>query len=326
MPAITIGLPVFNGENYLREALDSLLAQTWTDFELILCDNGSTDATERICRAYAALDSRLKYFRNRRNIGAAANFNLAVRLATAPYFKWMAHDDRLHPEFLAVCLQALEKNPAAVLACSAVGKIDAQGRPAGDYRFPMRLADVQPHRRFADIIQVRHPCTLVFGLIRRRILEQTPLIAPFTGSDRCLLAELSLYGPFVEVPGELFQRRDHPGNSCHVYEDPRQRNLWFDPRRRGGIYLPEWRIVLEYRRRVRRSPLPRGEKWRCYRQIERVARQRRQHLLLDLLLAGRDLLQGNPLGQQMVTFCKRQMHRAGIDPYALGKRQDSKNR
>ena len=96
-PRVSIGLPVYNGDNYLAETLDSILAQTFTDFELIISDNGSTDRTEAICRRYAAQDHRVRYVRNPSNLGAARNYKRAFELARGEYFKWNGHDDPLAP-------------------------------------------------------------------------------------------------------------------------------------------------------------------------------------------------------------------------------------
>ena len=101
MPRVSIGLPIYNGENFLGDAVESLLAQTFTDFELVLVDNASTDGTAAMCERFVARDKRVRYHRNPQNIGGAPNFNLAFQLADrAPYFKWAAHDDRHLPDFL----------------------------------------------------------------------------------------------------------------------------------------------------------------------------------------------------------------------------------
>ena len=99
-PRVSIGLPVYNGENFLEFALDSILGQTFQDFELIISDNASTDATESICRRYAAKDSRIRYYRNPNNQGAAQNYNRVFALARGEYFKWAAHDDVCKPNYL----------------------------------------------------------------------------------------------------------------------------------------------------------------------------------------------------------------------------------
>lgn len=124
---LTIGLPVYNGEEFLAESLECLLGQTFGEFILIICDNASTDRTREICRDYAARDPRIRVFRNDVNIGAVGNFNLALDLASTALFKWVAHDDLYKPEYLSSCLRLLDDNPEAVLAHSATAFIDESG-------------------------------------------------------------------------------------------------------------------------------------------------------------------------------------------------------
>lgn len=107
-PRVSIGLPVYNGQQYLRQALDSLLAQTFHTFEVIISDNASNDATPEICRDYAACDPRIRYVRHDVNRGAAWNFNYVFGLARGVYFKWHAHDDMLEPTFLEQCVTILD--------------------------------------------------------------------------------------------------------------------------------------------------------------------------------------------------------------------------
>src|SRR5580698_5675373 len=90
VPVVTIGMPVYNGARYLEEALRSILNQTYRDCELLISDNASTDATESICRRYAAEDGRVRYLRNERNLGAAANYNRVIHLASGRYFRHAA--------------------------------------------------------------------------------------------------------------------------------------------------------------------------------------------------------------------------------------------
>jgi len=118
-PLLSIGLPVHNGANFLAETLRSIASQTFTDFELIIADNASTDATASICLEFARLDPRVRYVRHPENVGAAANFNLVLELARAPLFKWHAHDDQLEPDFLERSVVALTADPAAISATTA---------------------------------------------------------------------------------------------------------------------------------------------------------------------------------------------------------------
>jgi len=114
-PRVSIGLPVYNGENYLEEAIDSILAQTYKDFELIISDNASTDRTPDICQAYANKDPRIRYYRNEKNIGAAVNFNRVFELSSSEYFKWAAHDDIIAPDYISECIEILDNDDSIVL-------------------------------------------------------------------------------------------------------------------------------------------------------------------------------------------------------------------
>ena len=117
---VSIGLPVYNGENYLRGALNSLLAQDYQDFEVNICDNASTDETGKICQEYAAKDSRIIYHRSDVNIGSTKNFKQVFDLSNGKYFMWAAHDDLWEPSYISKCLKKLEENPSAVLCCSEI--------------------------------------------------------------------------------------------------------------------------------------------------------------------------------------------------------------
>src|SRR5262245_48603442 len=127
-PRISIGLPVYNGDRFLGEALDCLLSQTFEDFELIVADNASTDETPVICRAYAAADKRVRYVRNEVNIGAYRNFNKVFQLASGKYFKWAAADDVCHKELLARCLSVLETDSSVVAAYAKARFVDQDGQ------------------------------------------------------------------------------------------------------------------------------------------------------------------------------------------------------
>src|SRR5512141_2931759 len=114
-PRISIGLPVYNGEKYLELTIKSILAQSFTDFELIIADNASTDRTQEICQIYAARDRRIRYLRNEQNLGAAPNHNRVFQLSSGEYFKWSGYDDLIKPDFLAKCIDILDRNPSVAI-------------------------------------------------------------------------------------------------------------------------------------------------------------------------------------------------------------------
>src|SRR3989338_1106721 len=124
---LSIGMPVWNAQNYIREALNSILKQSFKDFELIISDNGSTDKTQKICEQYAKKDKRITYIRHETNRGAAWNYNYVVGLARGKYFKWAAHDDNLDPQFLRKCISVLEKDESVILAYTRAKLMDAKG-------------------------------------------------------------------------------------------------------------------------------------------------------------------------------------------------------
>src|SRR5260370_10566620 len=126
-PRVSIGVPVYNGENFLRETLDSLLAQTFEDFELIISDNGSTDNTPHICREYALRDNRVSYHRCDINRGFSWNNNHVFQLAQGEYFKWADHDDLCAPEYLERCITVLDARPDVVLCDVIPSNIDETG-------------------------------------------------------------------------------------------------------------------------------------------------------------------------------------------------------
>lgn len=283
-PLITVGLPVYQGENYLAQALDSLLAQTCTDFSLIISDNASTDRTAEIARDYAAKDPRIQYVPLSQNLGAAWNFNHVFHLSHSPYFKWAAHDDICQPTFLARCLEALQQNPEAVLAYPQAQVIDPQGVPVEDYHVTLNTSVNSPSLRFADLILSWHRCYEIFGLIRSDVLQSIFPMGNYAGADRTMLAELALRGPFVQVPQPLFFARRHPGQSVQAQKDDRQRTFWFDPRRKGEMVFPDGRILYEYLKVLRVAPLFPQEKRLCYLYLLPWLRKFGKRMTRDFLL------------------------------------------
>jgi glycosyltransferase involved in cell wall biosynthesis len=264
-PGVSIAIPVHNGENYLRRAIDSILAQTYTDLEVVVCDNASTDATESIAREVAAADPRVRYHRNPENIGAPRNFNLAFNLTTRRYFKWAAHDDELEPGFIEACVEVLDRDPAVVAAFSRAVVI----RGDGTVRKPLRiLIEDGDHpaadRRFADVIRPRYGVFHVWALMRAEAVASTALHGLYPGEDRVFVAEIALRGRLHTLDAPLFRLRDHPQRSVKSLPTIYERAAWHDPARRGRARLPHWRIGLEYLRAIRRARLPRSTALRSY--------------------------------------------------------------
>ena len=130
-PRVSIGLPVYNGEEFLEEAIVSILSQTYQDFELIISDNASTDLTEKICQKYAAQDARIVYSRNVENVGIMNNHNLTFRRARGEYFRFAGYDDVWAPTLLERLVTELDKRPEVVVCYPAFVLIDGQGNETG---------------------------------------------------------------------------------------------------------------------------------------------------------------------------------------------------
>jgi glycosyltransferase involved in cell wall biosynthesis len=277
-------MPVYNGERFLRESLNSLLAQTFRDFELIISDNASTDQTEQICREYAAKDPRIRYDRNETNLGASKNYNRVFELSTGEYFKWAAADDLCAPTMLEQCVCILDQNPEVVVCYPKTNIIDEDGRTLEHYEDGLNLQSETASDRFRQFFRAVGECNAVFGLIRSNVLRQTALVGNYIASDNPLLAELSLYGRFCEIPEFLFYRRHH----LHAYSsqtDIGQLLEFYDPKNKHRPPLTKWKHLCANFRAVERTPLRPGEKMRLRYYVIRMGIWSR-HILARELSAG----------------------------------------
>ena len=274
-PRLSIGLIVFNGENFLAEALDSLLAQTYTDFELVLSDNGSDDATESICRHYAARDGRIRYYRSDINRGATWNHNRVVELARGELFKLAAHDDAYEPNFLDQCIVALDRRAEAVLAYTRTLMM-MHGDRNSLQLYRDRVATCSPSAviRFRDLLHTHIPNFRLFGVMRMAALRRAGPFGAYNASDNVVTLRLALQGPFVEVPEPLFLYRWHDAQASQMLHEPGSFTCWWDPSRDGARIFPHWRLLAEYLRAVLGLPLGARDRLRCLLEIGRWAARR----------------------------------------------------
>lgn len=288
---LSIGLPVYNGENFIREALDSILDQTFTDFELVISDNASTDATLPICREYAQSDGRVRVLRNKENLGAGPNYRIVFReCSDTEYFKWLAHDDTYAPTYLEKCVSVLDRDASVVSCHCYTVSIDASGRRLKEWPARPALSARDPADRFRDVLD-RPDCFVIWGVMRRETLARTPLLGDFTHHDRPLLAELALHGRIHEVPEFLFHDREHADRSIRTHHpsDPHHAAAWFDPRNRERLIFPLWRLWAEYLAVVRRVPLSLGARLKAHAILARWVVCNWRALLLDLGVAAERL-------------------------------------
>lgn len=270
-PRLSIGLPVYNGDRFLEKALDSILSQTFTDFELIISDNASTDKTQEICQTYATKDRRIKYHRNANNIGGHNNFNRVFELATGEYFKWIAHDDLGANTFLEKCINALDQNSSVVLCYPKAKLIDEYEKVLDKSceEKPLLTNSPKPQVRFRNLIidsfAKPHRCLQLYGVMRKSALAKTPLLGNYPGADKVLLVKMALLGEYYEVPEYLFFNRHHSQRASKALASPYLRASWLDPSiKHGKLVFPQWRVFFGYLNSIINTPLNTSEKISCY--------------------------------------------------------------
>jgi glycosyltransferase involved in cell wall biosynthesis len=265
-PSVSICLPVYNGENYVRAAIASVLGQNFEDFELIISDNASTDRTQEICQDASRRDRRVRYFRADVNRGLVWNFNRLFELAEGSYLVWLGHDDVMGKEYIGRCVEALKQDSGAVLAYTYANYIDDKGSVIKRLDFENSGSSERPCVRLSNILYDAK-CDPICGLMRTEVLKQTRLFGAYADCDRVLLAEMGLRGRFSLVPEHIFSRRMHAEQSTTKYRDLRERTVFYDPAKAGKVFFPR---LLEYRAlfsAIRRAKLPFGERLRCQKAL-----------------------------------------------------------
>ena len=258
VPRVSIGIPVWNGQRYLQAALESVRLQTYRDIDIVVSDNGSTDDTEGICRAAAASDSRIRYFRSATNNGGSWNYNRVLELTNAEFFMWTAADDVLLPSYVERCVDALDAaGDRAAIACPRTQLIDACGTVFEDLNDAgLHLTQPSAHQRVGTMLhaQASH---LMYGLIRRSALDRTRGVLPVIGDDVVLLTELLCRGQLLLINDKLFHQRRH----AEQFSAQGQNQVkWFAPDRAAIFAFPQTRTNLALCSAVWTSPLPLSEK------------------------------------------------------------------
>jgi glycosyltransferase involved in cell wall biosynthesis len=294
-PTVSIAIPVFNSSRYLAETIDSILNQTFQDFEIVITDGRSTDATPEICLQYAAQDSRVHYYRSEENYGPGWNYNQGFDRSQGKYFKWQAHDDLLAPDFLEKCVAVLEEQPDVVLShCYALHVDDNGNRLATtpEYRH-LNSDDLRPSQRWNELlITAGNDCGCeIFGLIRMSVLKQIPQQGSYAHADFIFVCHLALHGRFHQVPEPLFHYRMHTAQAMQTlptnlkgrrrllpFTGPLPPTDWWDPTKKGKPDFPTWRFYWLQMGLIAQHSMPMGEKLGCYQ------------VLIKRLFVGKDLI------------------------------------
>jgi len=253
-PRLCVGLPVHNGERFLEETLESILAQTFDDFELVVSDNASSDATPRIIRDHAARDDRIRVIRHERNVGASANFDAVWQECRSELFKWVAADDPCGPQFFAACIDALDAHPDAGLAyprAAFIGESSEILYPFDDLvTLPQWSTDRFVRSRQVIDALLEHGSTanvMVFGVMRADVLRAVGPIGNYFGADLPFVARIAMSAEVVEVADTLSFFRRHEGSSSSYTRSPSAagQQKFYDPSVRGRVRL-QWNLRRRY--------------------------------------------------------------------------------
>jgi glycosyltransferase involved in cell wall biosynthesis len=292
-PRLSIGLPVYNGEDYLVESLDALLGQSYENFELIISDNASTDGTADICRRYAKHDSRIRYFRQPKNIGLSPNHNFVFGQSRGEFFKWAAADDLYGRDLFLRCVEALDEYPDVVLAHSWEAAIDEAGNVTQALEYPLATDSPRAPERFRSLLfgssglfessdgdasrlirvdnrGILRACD-EYGVIRADVLRRVAPQDSYHHSDRIVVCELALRGRFYMTPEWLYFRRDYPNRTYNASPTVRSRCVILDPARANRLRHPTARLMAEYLwgyvAAIRNAPLSPADRRECYRDL-----------------------------------------------------------
>jgi len=248
-PLVSVGMPVRNAERHLREAIECLLAQDYKNFEVVISDNASSDATESICREYAGRDQRVSYHRSDQDRGAVWNFNQVFTLARGTYFMWAAHDDLRASRYLSACVAELEAHPDAGFCATDVEFIDEDGKPVPLWATMIRPVGPTPRARVSAIARSRYWLD-VYALMRSAVLAQTTLAQPVWGFDVSIQLQMCLRASVRVVHEKLFLYRVDPAKTTQAVAD-----TLGAPASQGAIPVNWSAMALQLLGDVWRSPL-----------------------------------------------------------------------
>lgn len=246
-PTVTLAMPVYNGGAYIAEAVQSILEQTYEDFELIITDNASTDDTQEICLDFAKRDPRVRYYRNEQNLGAAGNYNRGFELARGKFLKWCAHDDNISSNYVEGAVRALNENAEAIMAYGRTQMIDANGDHL-DGSASAILTDMDNPdsvKRFMLAVHAGGSCSAIFALFRKSALTRSTLHRGYYQSDRALLSEMALLGTFEYLPNIVFYNREHETRSMSL-DDKIARAKWQNTKSSGRFAFEQWPLTWHY--------------------------------------------------------------------------------
>jgi len=280
-PRISIGIPAYNSALTISASIESLLAQTFGDFELIVSDNASTDSTQTIVEKLAQQDRRIRYVRQAENIGANRNYSYVAQVARGEYFKWASSSDLCAPEFLEKCLQVLEQHPDAVLAAPRTRLFSGSLANATDYLYDIEILDDTPVERLKKVTSRLELNNVLNGLIRMSALRRTRLIDPYYRADEILMGHLAMLGKAILVDEYLYYRRMEAATATALQDRVAWRKHHY-PTLSAKVLFQTWKRFTGWLRACLRTPMSLTERAQVLNFLSHMAYWERRAFLNDL--------------------------------------------
>ncbi len=280
-PKISIGMPTYNSAATIGASIESLLGQSFEDFELIISDNASTDSTRDIVEGLAQQDRRIQYMRQPENVGANRNYSSVARAARGEFFKWASSSDWFAPTFLSKCLISLEQNDDAVLAAPRTRLFAEDLRSATDYAYDIEILDSSPVARLVRLTANLRLNNAINGLIRMKSLRRTRLIDSFYGADEVLMGQLAMLGKVIRVDEFLYYRRMEAATAAGQ-RDPIAWRMHHYPQTSARVLFQSWKKSLGWMRACMATPMSIAERRQVLNYLVRMCYWDRRSLMQDV--------------------------------------------
>ena len=285
---LIIGLPVYNGQKYLGRAIESHLSQSFSDFDLVIADNGSTDATPDISADYASKDKRVRYLRSPENRGLLWNHRRVLDAIESPgqYFRWAGADDILEPGLLQTMVSLLNARPEVEVVVPGTKNIDDNDQLIGTMPTTLDLQSSDVFERAHGVLVANYQHVIAYGLLRASTLQLMRTGPRYPGWDAVFVWELALRGQLVQLASPSLLRRFHPGSISRV-KTVKELRKWVEPNAKAGIDFPHWNWSYERLRALIACPLSGWDRWRIGRFLARYTIWQRDSLVRDITQAAR---------------------------------------
>lgn len=292
-PLVSVGLPVYNGDNYIVGAIESIINQTYRNIELIISDNASTDNTESICRKYASLDNRVKYFRLNDNCGAIVNHNRVLDIAKGKYFQWICHDDECEQSYIQKCVDVLEGNPQIICCFSVIKFIDGKANVLRLSKNELSILDDDRSVRLKKFVNMQKTSVDIFcamyGLFRTEFIKKIGQLGTYIAGDQIYLLKMIFEGKLVQLKDPCLSRREHPATAfvalpkLPYYKKYRVAARWGESNCNPMFLLVNWKLMKMAFSYFYGYPMLMPEKIKCYKSLFELFVARWRRLLKELL-------------------------------------------